>query len=194
MALEGSLYNLIFKQILGLSACRGTGGLQFGCLTGDIVHDFIFALFLPHVIIVIFLFLFSDWAHLREHHKGLSSLLGIAAYVFIIYAGWYSIIATLGMWWLALGIALSFFNFLWTRVLHPTKSTEMLKAAKDLGGKIGESMSKSKKLRILRERQQKLENLLQRARSTENEREAQVYAKRLQDTREKIKKIQEGID
>lgn len=185
--LQGSLYDILFKQILGLSQCTGMGKYQFGCLTGDIAHDFLFGLFLPHIVILIFLYLFSDWAHLRtRHHAGLGTLLGIGAYIFIIYIGWYSIIALWGMWWLAVGIVLGFFNFLWTRVIHPTKTGEVMKGAKNLGEKIGESMGASKKLRILKNRKTRLQKLKQQAKTSDTRKE---YAKRLAEVNAKIDEI-----
>lgn len=186
IAMNGSLYDFLFKQILGLSKCSGMGKYQFGCITGEFTHDFIFALFLPHIVILIFLFLFSDWGNLRRHHAGLSTLLGIGAYIFIIYIGWYPIIALWSIYWLGLGIALSFFSFLWTRIIHPTKTTELMKAAKGIGDSIGKSAAESKKLRLLLKRKRRLERL---KKQSKHPRERARYAEKLEEVREKIEEM-----
>lgn len=187
IAMDGSLYDFLFKQILGLSRCTGIGKYQFGCVTGEFAHDFIFGLFLPHIIILIFLFLFSNWAHLRQNHAGLSTLLGIAAYVFIIYMGWYPIIAVWSIYWLALGIVFSFFNFLWSRVIHPTKQAQLMDAAKNLGGKLGESSAKNKKIRLLRRREQRLQRRINDPSVSDTRK--QHLEMRLEEIKEKIEDL-----
>ena len=192
MAVESSIYNLIFKEILGLTECSATAGweamegVHFGCVTGDPAHDFIFALLLPHVIIAIFLFLFSGWGNLRQQHKGLSSLLGISAYIFIVYVGWYSTIATFALLWLGAGIIFSFFNFLWSRIIHPTKAGEVIKAAKSIGEGIGSGAGKRKKLRILKRREKELENKLNSASPATKK----AYAEKLESVRSQIAQLE----
>lgn len=193
MVLENGLYDLIFVEILGLDYCSAVKGweiledVHFGCVTGEPSHDLIFALFLPHVIIAIFLFLFSGWANLRQQHKGLSTLLGVAAYVFIIYVGWYGTIATFALLWLGLGIVFSFFNFLWSRIIHPTKAGDLIKAAKGLGESLGSGAGKAKKLRILKNRKNRLEQKLQSASDPSTKK---VYAEKLEEVRAKIEELE----
>ena len=77
---ESNLYDLIFKNILQLPDC--SGGANWGCVNGFFPHDFIYGLLIPHIILLIFLYIATKGIG----HKGLESLLGIGAYIFIVYS------------------------------------------------------------------------------------------------------------
>jgi len=116
-----NIYDIIFKTILQLPMCIGGSG--WGCITGDISHDFIYGLFIPHVVLILFLFV----ATRGLGHKGLETLLGIGVYVFIIYSGFYPFFATLTLMWLVISLFIAGFYFFWGRVIHPTRSKELFK-------------------------------------------------------------------
>ncbi|MCD6477418.1 MAG: hypothetical protein J7K87_00225 [Candidatus Aenigmarchaeota archaeon] len=116
-----NLYDLIFKSILQLHQCMGGSG--WGCITGDLAHDFVYTLFIPHVVLILFLFI----ATRGLGHRGLETLLGIGVYVFIIYSGWYPFFATMTLLWLVISLFIAGFYFFWGRVIHPTRSRELFR-------------------------------------------------------------------
>lgn len=126
-----NLYDLIFKTILQLPEC--TGGDGWGCINGVFAHDFIYGLFLPHIVILIFLYLGIK----SVQHRGIGSLLGIGLYTFIVYSGWYAFFASLTLFWIVLTIFITGFYFFFGRIFHPARSDQIFniayKKAKDSG-------------------------------------------------------------
>ncbi len=118
---ESSLYDMIFNTILQLPEC--VGDATWGCVNGSLPHDFIYALFIPHIVLLIFLFIATKGIG----HKGLEALLGIGVYVFIIYSGWYAFFANLTLLWLIVSLFIAGFYFFWGRIIHPTRSKELFK-------------------------------------------------------------------
>lgn len=106
------IYSLVF-QILGVSS-RVTGTFQ---------TDFLNLIFFPHIVIIIWLYLIARGPVFMALHKGFGTLLSISIYIFIVWYGWYSVIASLSMIWLTVTIIVSFFYFMITKLLHPS-STE----------------------------------------------------------------------
>lgn len=122
------LYDLVFKTILQLQRCTGpTEGFWsgWGCLTGEFSHDFIISFLLPHIIILIFLFL--SVKSLSRHHQGLSTLLSMAIYIFIVYSGWYPLFAKLTLLWLVMSIIFSTYMFVVGKLIPPTKTEQLAK-------------------------------------------------------------------
>ncbi len=137
--LDLDLYTLIFEKILQLKQCMGTAG--WGCWVGpeNFAHDFIYALFLPHVVLLVFIYLIGTTTFIFRAHRGLGALFGIAAYIFIIYSGWYAILASWLVFWLALTIFISLGYFFLSKIIHPSEGKERFA----LGAKIGESIKAS---------------------------------------------------
>ena len=180
------LYTLIFRAILKVPEC--TAGAEWGCLTGEITHDLIYAFFLPHIVLLIFLVILMQ--PVKNIHSGLGVLFGLGAYVFIIYEGWYgAILAPLLMWWLVLSIVVGLVYFFVTKFIGSPKARGKL--GKAIGGKIKEGMEKDKALRHLEEDIRRYQKKLENA---DSEKMREVYAKKLTELREKKRKIQrEGI-
>lgn len=145
------LYDLIFEQILNVSRC--TGGSGWGCLTGDITHDVIFAFFLPHIVLLIFLFMLREYPPF-DGHKGLGNLFAVGAYVLIIYQGWYgAILAPFMVLWMFLIIVMALGYFF----LPMVGSAEQ---RKKVGKKAGKTMEKAtKKSRKLNEIEGKIKEV-----------------------------------
>ncbi len=116
MISESFLYDLIFKTIFKLPEC--THGQEWGCINGVYSHDFIYGLFLPHIIIIIFIYLGTS----SLKHKGIATLFGIGIYTFIVYSGWYSLFASLSMFWIVLTLFITGFYFFFGRIFHPSRS------------------------------------------------------------------------
>lgn len=136
------LYSLIFKEILKLQHCSGPGG--WGCLTGEFTHDFLFNLFLPHIILVLFLYIaFKEVGG----HRGLGTLLGIGGYIFIIRMEWYPAFASLSLLWLAVAIIFGFYHFIIGKFIPPGKEKEFYNAGKNLGKKLDDISYKRGDLR-----------------------------------------------
>lgn len=139
-----NLYDLIFKTILGLSECSGGwwGAESFwsflspgkvGCITGDPSHDIIFSLFLPHVILIFFLYL----AFRQLGHRGIESLLGVGAYIFIIQMGWYPAFADLTIFWLMIVLVTGIWWFIVGKIISPAKSSSLFSLGRAIGGFFG---------------------------------------------------------
>lgn len=121
------LYNLLFKVFLGMPDCGMGGG--WGCITGEFTHDFIFSLFLPHVVLAVFLFIvFRNFGH-----AGLETLLGIGGYIFIVQMGWYPLFASLTLFWLLLVIVMGMYFFIVGKIFPPGKSGALFQAGKSVG-------------------------------------------------------------
>lgn len=150
-----NLYDLIFKTFLQLPDCMREG--SWGCINGVFAHDFVYALLLPHIVLLIFIF----GASRIGEHKGLATLLGIAIYIFIIYGGYYAIFASFTLFWLALSIFISAGLFIMGKIINPAK-------AQSIYGLIKNQRSK----RVLREEIHRLENQLRQPGLGERERAA----------------------
>lgn len=138
---DSSLYDTIFKTILQLPECVGDS--TWGCINGYMPHDFIYALFIPHIVLLIFLFIATKGIG----HRGLESLLGIGVYIFIIYSGWYALFANLTMLWMVVSLFIASFYFFWGRIVHPTRSRELFKLGFDSAKKSKEKRKREDALR-----------------------------------------------
>ena len=164
------LYNLIFKTVLQLPDC--TGKATWGCVNGVFPHDFIYGLLIPHIILLIFLFIASKGIG----HKGLEMLLGVGVYIFIVYSGWYPIFASLSIFWLILSIFIASFYFFWGKILHPVRSRELFK----LGYiKAKKSAEKVKRIEALKSDIAYLRRALEKAKKSGSKEEIETLAKEL---------------
>ncbi|MFQ6021040.1 MAG: hypothetical protein ACE5J4_03460 [Candidatus Aenigmatarchaeota archaeon] len=103
--------------------------------TGDFQHDFIYLLFIPHIVILIWLFLIARGPAFAARNPGIGTLLAIGIYVFIVYMGWYSIIANLAIIWLIITIIVSFGYFMLPKFIHPGATRERFRLGKRIFGK-----------------------------------------------------------
>ncbi len=155
MALPINIYDTVF-QILGVTS-RVTGNFQ---------TDFLNLIFFPHIIIIIWLFLIARGPLFMALHRGFGTLLSIAVYIFIIWYGWYSAIASLSVIWLGLTIIISFFYFMVPKFLHPSTSEAQFGLARAVTGKLVKRREIDKAITRLnqdvRDCDQELQNLQRR--------------------------------
>jgi len=150
-----NLYDFIFNTVLRLPECMGTQ--EWGCISGVFAHDFIYALLLPHIVLLIFI-----WGASKiGEHKGLATLLAVAIYIFIVYGGYYAFFASFTLFWLALSIFISSGLFIMGKIINPSK-------AQSLYGLFRGQRNK----RILREEIHRLEAELRRPGLNDHERAA----------------------
>ena len=114
-----NIYDLIF-QILQVTP------------TGNAQADFLNLIFFPNIVIIIWLFMIARGNFLRTIHKGLGVLLSIAIYVFIVYYGWYPIIANFAMLWLGITIVVSFFYFMMPKFMHPGATEQRFQLGRNI--------------------------------------------------------------
>jgi cell division protein FtsB len=79
----------------------------------------IYLILIPHVIFLFFIYTVGYWIA-GNNHRGISMLISIAAYIYIVYAGWYGtlMVPIINAWFPI--VLLSFFGFfILTRVFHP---------------------------------------------------------------------------
>ncbi|MFP4115713.1 MAG: hypothetical protein ACLFTQ_00700 [Candidatus Aenigmatarchaeota archaeon] len=130
------LHELIFEIFFELERCPAgvePGDIgSWGCLTGEISHDFIFSLFLPHIILAVFIYLL----YRGLGHKGLESLLGVGTYIFIVQMGWYGFFATYAIYWMLITMGLGFFFFIVGKIIPPAKTGGLFA----LGARIGKAL------------------------------------------------------
>lgn len=125
MALPVNIYDMVF-QILGVT----------NRLTGNFQNDFLNLVFFPHIVIIIWLFIIARGPLFMALHRGFGTLLAIAIYIFIIWYGWYSMIASLSLIWLGLTIVISFFYFMVPKFLHPSATEARFGLARAVTGKL----------------------------------------------------------
>ncbi|MFP4046041.1 MAG: hypothetical protein ACLFS3_03200 [Candidatus Aenigmatarchaeota archaeon] len=185
------LYDLIFKQILNVSQCTGSSG--WGCLTGDITHDVIFAFFLPHIVLLTFLIMLRGYPPFGGH-KGLGNLFAIGTYVLIIYQGWYgSILAPFLVIWMVLLIIVALGYFFLPIVGSP-------EARKKVGGGIKSQIDKSaKKAKQADELEAKLHDVndelsfVRKKKKTSSKDEKKVWTKREAELENKKRKLKREL-
>ncbi len=178
------LYQLIFRVILGVAEC--SRGSDWGCLTGDPTHDFIYAFLLPHIVLFIFLFIFAQPIH--KLHNGLGVLFGVGAYIFIIYEGWYgAILAPLLIWWFVLSIIMGLGYFFITKFMGAGEQRGNV--GKWAGEKIKKGMKKEK---VIQQLEMDINDYKQKLKNTNNDEQIKIYTQKLEELRETKKKIMRG--
>ncbi len=131
------LMQIIFEQILKVQP------------TGNFQADFLNLIFFPHIVIAIWLFLISKAPIFYKGHKGLGILLSVGIYVFIIYYGWYSVIASLSVFWLGATIFISFFYFIFPKIVHPSVTSSRMKLGESVMKNINEKREITKAIERL---------------------------------------------
>ncbi len=98
-----SIYDFIFYDILKFPPMTPI-------LNGELQHDFVFGLFVPSLILVMFLY-FSLGPLFGQEHAGIRKLVMLAGFMVALTLGWYPIIAGLGnlLFVLVMGFGLLYF-------------------------------------------------------------------------------------
>ncbi len=180
---EEALYEIFFRTILQVPDC--VRDEAWGCLRGEIGHDLIFSFFLPHVILFIFIYILMDKGlpGVASEHGGIKMLFGLGVYIFVIYAGFYGILAAFLVHWLFFTVVIGMIYFFAAKFL-PSPSTAA-GIGKKVGGYLKKPMDREKKLRKINKDIEEVKKLMRR--NPENEKLAQLMAE-LKMERNKIKK------
>lgn len=138
------LMNLLFEQILKIDSSTM---YNYTTVSDQILYLF----FIPHVLLFLFLYAFSFGMVSRVvgKHKGFSYLLGIASYVYIVYAGWYGRLVTFFLGWLYIALALALFLFFVSIVWHPSATSAGMKLFGEAGKEISKRANKGSQLDAL---------------------------------------------
>lgn len=132
------LFKLIFEEILKISPQLM---FKYTTLPQQLLH----LIFLPHVILFLFLFGFG-WM-LAPEHRGFRYLLALAAYIFVVMQGWYGtfLIPLLESWFMIM-LVFGLFLFFGSKIFHPL-------TAKKIGSRvapaIGKALAKKKEIERL---------------------------------------------
>ncbi len=133
-----TVFDLIFRTILQIDPSTIS---RYTSLQDQILY----LLFIPHIIIFIFLFWFAF--AVMPAHRGLRYLVSIGAYIFLILGGWYGkfLVSIFIVWWqILLVVALIF--FIGSRFIRPSAIKEIFEMGKGLGKKVTEKGKKGDQL------------------------------------------------
>lgn len=124
MAFQISLFQIIFEEFLKISP-------DLISRYPTVQDQLLYLILIPHVLLLLFLLAFSKGIVKRftgEHAK-FRFLLGITAYIYIIWSGWYgTLFIPFFLTWFYIALGLAVFLFLISIVWHP--------AAGPAGGKL----------------------------------------------------------
>lgn len=137
--MPGPLETLIFETLLKIDPNTIA---QYTTIQDQII----FLLLIPHIILFLFIYAFSASVVGRVvgAHRGLRNLIGVAAYVFIVSAGWYGgILIPLFITWFQILLVIAFVVFFISIIFHPARIGPLT----DLAGKLGVGESKEEKER-----------------------------------------------
>lgn len=155
--------------------------------TGNLQADFLNLIFFPHVIILFWLFIIARGPIFMAVHRGLGTLLAIALYIFVIWYGWYPMIANLSLIWLGITIVVSFFYFMMPKFLHPGTTSSVFGLGALAGGAISKRRNIDKTIARLQEDLRDAQNELNNATSDRQRGEIQTF---LQATRQEIRRLE----
>jgi hypothetical protein len=142
------LFSLIFTQILKISP-----DLLYKYPT--IQDQIINLIFLPHVILFLFIWGFGMMLMPPEKerpnaHRGLRYLVSVAAYVFIIYQGWYgTFLIPLLQTWFYVMLIFGLFLFFISKIYHPVTAARLGDVGRAVGQSAGEKMARGKQIEAL---------------------------------------------
>ncbi|QQG39311.1 MAG: hypothetical protein HYS81_02895 [Candidatus Aenigmatarchaeota archaeon] len=131
---SNDIADILLRQVLKVPDCVGTN--TYGCITGVPQHDLLFAFFVPHIVLLIYIYIISRGMHTFQENKALGTLFGLAVYIMLVYSGWYGILASWLIVWLWATIAFGLGYFFLTRIWHPADVGARFK----LGQKFGEKL------------------------------------------------------
>jgi hypothetical protein len=104
--------SILFEQFLRISPALLS---QYSTVQDRLLY----LIFIPHVILLLFLWSFGYWVA-GKGHAGIRILLSLAAYIYLVWAGWYgSFIIPILLAWFPLLLIATFLFFILSRILHP---------------------------------------------------------------------------
>jgi len=140
------LFNLIFVELLKISPNLLS---QYYTIQDRIIH----LLFLPHVILFLFIWGFGMMIvppSGDNSMKGLRYLVSVAAYIFIVYQGWYgTFLIPLLQTWFYVMLIFGLFLFFISKILHPVTAKKFGDVGKAVGQSVGEKMARGKQIEDL---------------------------------------------
>jgi len=140
------IFQLVFQDILKISS---TILYRYATFQDQIFY----LIFLPHVVLFLFLFGFGRILAPETGSKGLRYLVMATAYIFIVYQGWYGqILIPLFQTWFTIMLGFSLAIFLISRIIHPYTAKEISKHVGGAVGKeVGKHLGKGKELQALQD-------------------------------------------
>ena len=102
------------------------------------------------MILLIYLFIMSRTILMFRTHRGLGTLFGATIYIFLVYSGWYGILASYLVWWMILTIVISMGVFFFGRVIHPSETETRFKIGQAIRKKVVTDRQKEKDIARLR--------------------------------------------
>jgi len=133
------LFTLIFEEILKISP-------QLMYKYQTIPEQLLHLIFLPHVILFLFLFGFG-WM-LAAEHRGFRYLLALAGYLFVITQGWYgTFLIPLLETWFTIMLIFGLFLFFGSKILHPITARKIGREVAGVAGKaVGKRLARQKEI------------------------------------------------
>jgi len=139
------LFNIIFQEILKI---------DWSLLSKyyTIQDQIIYLIFLPHVVLLLFLWGFGQMiVPPPGGNKGLRYLIIAAAYIFIVYQGWYgTFLVPLLQTWFTYMLIFGLFLFFVTKFFHPLTARNLGRTVgTKLGASVGKQIGKGKAIEAL---------------------------------------------
>lgn len=144
------LFQLVFQTILKISP-----NLLYKYTT--IQDQILNLIFFPHVVLFLFILGFGDFlvpeGRTSGKNKGMRYLVMGAAYIFIVYQGWYgTILIPIMQTWFSLMLVSGLIFFFLVRIISPKQADTLgTGIATYAGAKVGKQMAKPKALKKLRD-------------------------------------------
>lgn len=138
------LINLLFNEILKIDPSIM---YNYTTLSDQILYLF----FIPHVLLFLFIYAFSFGMVKRVvgDNKTFSYLLGLASYIYLVYAGWYGRLVTLFLGWLYIALGLALFLFFVSIIWHPSATSAGMKLVGEAGKELRKKASKGNQIEAL---------------------------------------------
>jgi hypothetical protein len=99
----------------------------------------------------LYAFSFGIATRITGQSKGFTYLVGIASYIYIIYAGWYGKLVLLFLNWLVIALGMGLFLFFISIIIHPSATPAIMKLAGEAGKMSANRASKEKEKRAIEE-------------------------------------------
>ncbi len=139
MVAEFQILNMIFEVL------RITPELLYKYTT--IQDQLLWLIFIPHIIIFLFLFSFGYW--ISPGHHGLRYLLTLAGYIVIVFTGWYgSLLVPIVNTFFIMLLVTAFIFFIVSKVIHPARGAALHNLFTSIGKRAGEAIVGEKRLRV----------------------------------------------
>lgn len=187
------LFNLIFVEILKISPNLLS---QYYTIQDRIIH----LLFLPHVILFLFLWGFGMMIvppSTDNPNKGLRYLITLTAYIVIVYQGWYgTFLIPLLQTWFYIMLFFGLFLFFISKIFHPLTAKKFGNVGTAMGKSLGEKMARGKQvealedeLKFIRKRMDKLKGKAEGGSDPAATYEYENYKRQEETLKREIKKL-----